>query len=71
MDKYIETALSSFRDQLILDIESRKLTISMPLEKRKKLSKLISQFGPHKLKHYLKAIAELSGTLNYVGYCSK
>ena len=70
MDKFVETALSSYREQLGLDIDTRSLTISMPLGKRKKLSKLLSQFGPHKRKHYLKAIAELTGTLNYLGFCS-
>ena len=39
-------------------------------EKREKLNKLLSQFGPHRHRFLIKELAELTGTLNFLAECS-
>ena len=69
-DKFTKTELSSARPQLGILIDTRSLTVSITDDKRAKLIKLLSQFGPHRRAFHLKELAELTGVLNFLAYCS-
>ena len=69
-DKFTKTELSSARPQLGILIDTRSLTVSITDDKRAKLIKLLSQFGPHRKAFHLKELAELTGVLNFLAYCS-
>ena len=62
--KFRGTALSSLRPQLGLLIDTRRMTISINLEKRSKIIDLLSQFGPHRKLFQLNFLTELTDTLN-------
>ena len=69
-DKFVEIALSSLREHLGVELDSRKLTVSIIRVKCAKISKILTQFGPHRRGFFIREIAELIGTLNFLTTCS-